>query len=268
MVLSTSRLRNEYGPGCLPASQRVTLSLHGKGKITIATVAVDAFRALNACLVHHDYKTRAADTGAYNCRKITGGSGLSLHSFGIAADLNWSTNPYGRKLITDMGSMPQTVKKIRTRNGKQVFRWGGDYSTNKDAMHFEIVCTRADLRTGIDATTVPGGVVPSCPGVPKIVTRQKVAGVWQKGDQGLGWWMIQGLLNVLIDAKMIKVQKRLAEDGIFGDKSREAVLAAQDIGRFWQKAMGNKVTIARDGVVRKGTLDVISFWAKARLGKK
>jgi hypothetical protein len=30
------------------------------------------------------------------------------------------------------------IEKIRTRNGKIVFRWGGRYSGNKDAMHFEM----------------------------------------------------------------------------------------------------------------------------------
>jgi hypothetical protein len=92
----TTQLRTEYGPGCLLVQERVNLSLHGDGRITVARVAADAFRALNACLVAHRYATRRADTGAYNCRKITGGSGLSLHSFGIAATSTGSPTPTAR----------------------------------------------------------------------------------------------------------------------------------------------------------------------------
>ena len=45
-------------------------------------------------LVGHGYRIREQDTGGYACRKITGGTQPSLHSYGIAADVNWQTNPY------------------------------------------------------------------------------------------------------------------------------------------------------------------------------
>jgi hypothetical protein len=100
---------------------------------------------------------RQGDTGAYNCRVITGGRGHSLHAFGIAVDVNWNTNPYraDNVLVTDMPRvMVDNVLRIRTMNGARVFRWGGDYTTSKDAMHFEIVCTPDELATGIDWSTV------------------------------------------------------------------------------------------------------------------
>ena len=156
-MLTTTQLRNAWGPPCAAASTRVTIDLHGAGRITVDRRTEAAFRALNACLKAHGYPTRRADTGAYNCRRITGGTGYSLHAYGIAADLNWQTNPYGRSLKTDMPpAMRAAIKAIRTRNGRQVFGWGGDYRTNKDAMHFEVVCTPGDLATGIDPATVPG----------------------------------------------------------------------------------------------------------------
>lgn len=117
---------------------------------------IPAVAALDARLRAHNYRTRKADTGAYNCRKITGGSGYSLHAYGIALDINWQSNPYGPTLVTDMpAAMVADIKAIRTRNGKQVWRWGGDYAGNKDAMHFEIVCSPADLATGIAAPVEP-----------------------------------------------------------------------------------------------------------------
>lgn len=156
-MLTTSQLRKAWGPPCRPSSTRRTMSLYGDGRITVDARTVPAFEALNACLIAHKYRTRRADTGAYNCRRITGGSGFSLHAYAIAADLNWQSNPYGRVLRTDMPpAMRAAIKAIRTRNGRQVFGWGGDYRTNKDAMHWEVVCTPADLAGGIDPRTVPG----------------------------------------------------------------------------------------------------------------
>jgi hypothetical protein len=95
-----------------------------------------------------------ADTGAYNCRQITGGTNYSLHAYGIAVDLNWSTNPYGRTLVTDMPiGMIEAIEGIRTAGGVQVWRWGGRYSNNKDAMHFEVVASPAELARGIQSQT-------------------------------------------------------------------------------------------------------------------
>lgn len=154
MTLSTSALRREWAPHCPDASKRTTVDLHGDGRVNVLTTIIPAVQALDACLRAHGYRTRRADTGAYNCRRITGGTGYSLHAYAIAVDINWQSNPYGPRLVTDMPpAMVDAIKAIRTRNGKQVWGWGGDYRTNKDAMHFEVVCTRADLATGIAGTT-------------------------------------------------------------------------------------------------------------------
>lgn len=84
-----------------------------------------------------------------NCRKITGGSGYSLHAYGIAVDVNSLANPYGPKLITDMPtSMIEQIEALRTVDGHRVVGWGGRYSRNKDAMHFEVIVTPAQLARG------------------------------------------------------------------------------------------------------------------------
>lgn len=157
MVLSTSQLRQAWSPHC-----------RNKGN-----VFYESWKALDACLKKWNYKPRKVDTGAYNCRPITGGSSYSLHAYGpgggftffngvtiatsLAVDINWQSNPYGPRLITDMPrGMIDDILKIRTKSGHQVFGWGGYYSGNKDAMHFEIVCSPAQLASGIDPRTVPG----------------------------------------------------------------------------------------------------------------
>ena len=149
---STAELRILWAPACTPPFARYTL--HGGGVVTVDVLVVDALKALNAVLIDWDYRTRRADTGAYNCRQITGGTSYSLHAYGIAVDFNWNTNPYGRTLVTDMAiGMIEAIEGIRTAGGVQVWRWGGRYSNNKDAMHFEVVASPAELARGIQSQT-------------------------------------------------------------------------------------------------------------------
>ena len=149
---STAELRRLWAPACTPPFAR--MALHGSGVVTVDVLIVDALKALNRVLVDWDYRTRRADTGAYNCRTITGGRSYSLHAYRIAVDLNWNTNPYGRTLVTDMAiGMIEAIEGIRTAGGVQVWRWGGRYSNNKDAMHFEVVASPAELARGIQSQT-------------------------------------------------------------------------------------------------------------------
>lgn len=142
------------------------MRLHGAGRVTVRPAIIDAVRALNACLIAADYRTRAADTGAYACRQKVGGGGWSNHSYGIALDINWRSNPYGPRLVTDMPrSMVEAIKAIKTNSGARVWGWGGDWRGNKDAMHFEVICSPRDVASGI-----AGKPLPPQPKPPTIVT--------------------------------------------------------------------------------------------------
>lgn len=159
-MLTQSQIRYYWSPRC--TGPFATVSLYGSGKVVVDAAIVTAVKALNQVLAAFRYSTRAADTGAYNCRMNTSGTGWSIHAYGCACDINWLTNPYSRYLRTDMpAGMPRAICAIRTNNGKQVWNWGGYWSGNKDAMHYEIVCTPADLRTGINWSTVYGGAAPA-----------------------------------------------------------------------------------------------------------
>lgn len=125
-----------------------------------------AYRALDAVFKKWNYAPVSGMTGSFNCRQITGGSNYSLHAYkdgdtytfwngtavtmAAAVDVNWNKNPYGSRLITDMPrGMVDEICSLRTANDKQLWGWGGYYLGNKDAMHFELHCTAADIRTGI-----------------------------------------------------------------------------------------------------------------------
>lgn len=154
--LSTSSLRAVWGPACA-AVRGTRITLHGGAVVTIDKRIVPAVLALNAIFAKWNYKATPPDCGAFVCRRITGGTGYSLHAYLIAIDVNWQANPYTTgPLVTDMpDGMVAEITALRTNSGAPVWGWGGNYRSIKDAMHFEIVCTPDDLATGIK-----GGISP------------------------------------------------------------------------------------------------------------
>ena len=173
MALTTAQLRKAWAPA----------------KKNRGATFIPAYKALDDVLRRWHFDGGIGDTGAYNPRPITGGTDWSLHAFGpgdrftfwfgptittaLAVDIDWQNNPYGPRLVTNMPrGMVDEIKAIRTNNGKQVWGWGGDYKKNKDAMHFEIVCTPADLATGIRSRAP--GPAPAPPASPLAQLRMAI----------------------------------------------------------------------------------------------
>lgn len=71
--------------------------------------------------------------GCYNFRLTRGGSILSMHSYGIAIDLDPDRNGLGVKYDEKKGMMPQEVVELFAAEG---WTWGGKWS-RPDAMHFQ-----------------------------------------------------------------------------------------------------------------------------------
>lgn len=119
---------------------------------------------------------RASWTGAYNCRSVKDGTAKSLHSYGLALDIDPDCNPWLPKasgLIRFSGATTQSercldvkagradtsfspaqiaaVESIRTVDGLRVFQWGGRWNSIKDSMHFQIDVSPAELDRGIAA---------------------------------------------------------------------------------------------------------------------
>jgi hypothetical protein len=211
-MLTTPQLRQAWAPACAVPLRPVEL-VQGV-RVNTHEKTVTAVRALGRVLEAHDYRVRQGDTGAYNCRQITAGSGHSLHAFGIAIDINWSTNPFraDNVLVTDMPRvMVNNILRIRTRSGVQVWGWGGNYRSVKDAMHFEIVCAPEELATGIDWETVHQ---------PRL--RRESPHRWplvQRGDRGPAVEKLHELLEV--------VRPGEAGYGTFGPRTEQAVLLYQ-----------------------------------------
>ncbi len=211
-MLTQSQIRSYWAPRC--TGPFATVSLYGNGKVTVDAAIVSAVKSLNTVLAAYRYSTRAADTGAYNCRLNTSGTGYSMHAYGIAIDINWLSNPYSRYLKTDMfkygdGRMPHRICAIRTNNGKQVWNWGGFWSGNKDTMHYEVVCTPADLRTGINPSTIYGGAhAPAAPAPapapkPAPTPEDEDVRLIVKGKDKPQWYITDGIVKEYIESSQI-----------------------------------------------------------------
>lgn len=83
--------------------------------------------------------TPIADEHGWSFRRIAGSDEYSNHASGTAVDLNSLKHPQGQdpaKSFTEDQIMAIHVLMSEIYRGK--LRWGGDYRTTKDGMHFEI----------------------------------------------------------------------------------------------------------------------------------
>lgn len=139
---------DKYTPVDFPGEGRVW-------RLKVAIPAEEAFNRFAGLMTEHGYLFRELAGGTYNCRKVAGSNKWSIHSYGLALDLNPSVNPHKRPLTHDYPpAFITAVEQLRTNSGKQVFQWGGRWSM-PDAMHWQINCSPADLQTGIAGTTQP-----------------------------------------------------------------------------------------------------------------
>ena len=184
MGYTTQKTREHWRDFRCDESKMVQVAF-GPTRISVAESTTEAWKALAAVLLGHGYTIREQDTGGYICRKITGGSQPSLHSYGIAVDVNWQTNPYlktpNRRPVrfstaatqkdraidvrhdradTDLTRvMIDDVLAIVTNEGKGVFAWGGNFQTCKDCMHFQLDVTPAELAQGVAWARIRDGQV-------------------------------------------------------------------------------------------------------------
>ena len=208
---SQGQVRRLWEPSCKRPLTRFLF--HGGMSVSVAVESTDAWRALDQVMQRHKYVIRQ-DTGGYNCRPVREGKAPSLHSYGIVCDINWNTNELRRdnKLVTDMPrAMIDDIKAIRTVGGVELFEWGGDYRTFKDAHHFEIMASPQELEAGIDWDTVRA---------PR--PRKDRPSTWatlQRGDVGPTVTKLQGLLAA---AGFDPLPANRDGEGIFGARDRRA----------------------------------------------
>jgi hypothetical protein len=127
-------------------SQLVSVTLFGVENVRIHKKAVDVFKRWEASVrayedevivgvggirrkrVKHPWQPRVIQS--WNWRLKRGSSSRSMHSWGIAVDIDPAQNPMGKPLRTNIPAYVTNRAKLRG------LRWGGDWRT-PDAMHFE-----------------------------------------------------------------------------------------------------------------------------------
>lgn len=160
-------------------------------------------------------------------REISGSTTLSNHASGTAIDINAPRHPLGAS-----GTFSSTqVSRIRSilTYCEGVVRWGGDYSTRKDEMHFEINVPPGDSRLTTLVNKITGGT---------YSTTQTWTTV-QRGASGFRVTAIQHLLRArgysltvdgsfgaITEGKVIAFQQSrgLVADGIVGPKTWGALV--------------------------------------------
>lgn len=204
-------------------------------KTPVHPATIEAWAAFDTVLTHLGYVPNHS-VQSYNCRQITGGSGLSLHSYGIAVDIDPPSNPYIGKRVAFSWSRTrftpaqvEAVRAIRTNNGKRVFMWGGNWVSVKDYMHWEIDVAPSDLAKGINPATILGGSEEDqMPFLP--IKRGDGVGSreWKKSDVAL----LQTRLNDAFKAG-------LTTDGAYGPETAAAVKKYLDPGSDGNQVYGN-----------------------------
>jgi hypothetical protein len=200
-------------------------------------------------------------------REISGSTMLSNHASGTAIDINAPRHPLGAS-----GTFSSTqVSRIRSILSycDGVVRWGGDYASRKDEMHFEINVRPGDSRLSSLVNKIGG-------------TGYQTNETWttvQRGASGFRVTAIQHLLrargySLTVDGsfgsitegkvKAFQQSRGLVADGVVGPKtwaalvitcqrgsSGEAVTAIQKLlrNRGWSLAVDGSFGSATEGAV-------------------
>lgn len=135
-----------WGPGWPTDNRRKCGWVVGGGvRLLVRAEIVELVSILLEQTVGRGYQLHSGQCWGYANRAIAGTNRPSNHSWGLAIDLNSTTNPMGPTLVTDM---PAWMVGMWTECG---FRWGGAYQGRKDAMHFEYMGSPSDVAR--DTTT-------------------------------------------------------------------------------------------------------------------
>lgn len=155
--------------------------LNSDGEIIVLDVIADKVEKIFAALLEQKFplaKIRTIDhyegddeksmednnSSAFNCRLIMGKNICSIHSYGLAIDINPVQNPYMVQLQDAVKICPARGKQYIDRSelslgmvGErevEIFRqnkligWGGDWQSLKDWQHFEVPREHAEKIIG------------------------------------------------------------------------------------------------------------------------
>lgn len=140
------------------ATKATRLSFGGYNR-DVADVSAEAWTALITVLNAHRYDWKRV--GTWVVRNVAGTNRPSLHSYGIAVDINaYVPNGYPKGGTLDWGktdftpTMVKDILAIKNNDGSQAFGWGGAWRSGQDYMHWYLQARPSSFLTGIDWDTV------------------------------------------------------------------------------------------------------------------
>lgn len=164
-------------------------------------------------------------------RAVTAGHTWSFHSAGIAMDFNAPEHPW-KKANTFSAKEREAIHRLLTRY-RGAFRWGGNYTTNKDEMHFEIIVSRAQalsIQAAMTARPAPKGkyetyrkgVKPGSRTIRQFNAGDDVAYV----QRWVGAKPDDGYFGPATHREVVAYQKMrgLSTDGVVGSKTWSSIL--------------------------------------------
>lgn len=177
-----------------------------------------------------------ADTGGFVIKGIEGGVSLSNHASGTAMDLRWNKHVMGRR-GTFTASQVATIRRLLTLT-EGVIRWGGDYVSRADEMHWEVVGSASKLKAVADkirAGTLGAVDHPSHAATPKYpghelhkgMNNNKDVRTFQAKMKARGWrrMSVDGDFGpITLDlVRQFQREKHLTVDGIVGPRTWAAI---------------------------------------------
>lgn len=154
-VMQSTSTTSPNGWGLYPPT--TTFTVPGTTvRITVRSGEVATVLAYVATQFHTTVESlKPAACGGYVHRTIGGTSTWSNHASGTAIDLNWNDHPWGAT-NTFTPAQREQIATILAYCGS-VVRWGGNYSSKKDDMHFEINVPPGDPRLAALAARILAG---------------------------------------------------------------------------------------------------------------
>ncbi len=186
----------------------------------------------------------ADDWGFAYRANVNSPSSLSNHASGTAVDINATQNPNGVSLTRVMTKAQAAEVREIVAEFDGALRWGGDYRSTVDAMHVEVNVSKAKLAAAVKRHKAAHGAKPDPVAVVKDVAENGPQGALKAGSRELRRGM-KGT-DVAYLQRFLGRQRAGADDGIFGEKTEDAVVG-------YQKMRG----INPSGVVGKTTWDHI-----------